>query len=40
VTDKLEDLELEALELEAQIDLEALSAQYLPYSYLIDTGNF
>jgi len=31
---------LEALELEAQMDPEAPSAQYLPYSYLIGIGDF
>jgi len=32
--------ELEAPELEAQIDLEALLAQYLPHPYPIGTGDF
>jgi len=40
VTDKLEALELEASELEAQMDLEAPSAQHLPHLYPIDTGDF
>jgi len=40
VTDKLEAPELEALELEAQMDPEAPSAQYLPHSYPIGTGDF
>jgi len=40
VTDKLEDLELEALELEAQMDPEAPLAQHLPHPYPIGTGNF
>jgi len=31
---------LEALELEAQIDPEALSAQHLPHLYPIGTGDF
>jgi len=32
--------ELEAPELEAQMDPEAPSAQHLPYPYLIGTGDF
>jgi len=40
VTDELEALELEASELEAQMDPEAPSAQHLPHPYPIGIGDF